>query len=386
MSFRFIGIISASKRVALASTLLACTIGLIPVAFGGSSVTPTTAAQPKDRAAQPTYSVIAGLDGEIFPVFANYASMRQPNQREWGVVSVRIVNSSDKPLHNRVSVQIPGWSDQEIQTVELAAGESRTFAFAPTFSDRLFRNREILAATAAVSVTDSAGKVVYQTTAPVRLRSSNDIYWGPNFEFADYIASWVTPHDPEVERILSRAKESMPGRRLPGYEEGKSAAQQEKMTRLQAAAIYRALQQKGVSYVKSSLTFGRNLDVSERIRTPGETLLQSSANCVDGVVMYASLFENLGMDPVVVLIPGHAYVGVRVAKNSSKYLFIETALTGRASFDVAVGSAQRGLAKLSAKDINKISVAAARTRGIFPMPTSASLGQAASAPRISGGS
>jgi hypothetical protein len=129
----------------------------------------------------------------------------------------------------------------------------------------------------------------------------------------------VTPHDPQVEQLLSRAKEFMPGRRLPGYE-SEVPAVQDRSTLQQAAAIYRALQEQGVSYVKSSMTLGDHADFSERIRMPAESLGHLSANCIDGVVLYAAMFENLGMDPVIVLVPGHAYVGVRMAPNSSRYL------------------------------------------------------------------
>ncbi len=38
--------------------------------------------------------------------------------------------------------------------------------------------------------------------------------------------------------------------------------------------------------------------------------------------MYASLFENLDMEPVVVVVPGHSYVGVRLARGGNRYLNI----------------------------------------------------------------
>jgi hypothetical protein len=194
------------------------------------------------------------------------------------------------------------------------------------------------------------------------------MYWGPDFKFAPLIASWVTPHDPQVESVLTKAKEFMPGHRLPGYEDWKSPAQQRLMTITEARAIYRALQEMGVSYVKSSVTFGHNTDVSERVRMPGESLHQLSANCIDGVVMYASLFENLGMDPAVILVPGHAYVGVREADHSDKFLYIETAITGRAPFETAVRAATAGLAKVAKKDVIRIPISDARMGGVYPMP------------------
>ena len=101
---------------------------------------------------------------------------------------------------------------------------------------------------------------------------------------------------------------------------------------------------------------------------PHESLNGIAANCIDGTVMYAALFENLGMEPVVVLVPHHAYVGVRVARNSVAYLFIETALTGRASFDRAVRAAQAGMQRYPASEVIRIPIADARQAGIYPMP------------------
>ena len=336
-----------------------------PAADSGKT---TVAPALKSRAPEPTYGIKVGLDGEVYPAFANYASLQRPEDRNWGTVEMTIANSTSAPLENRIAVRILDWSDQEIQTVDVDAGAVRTFLFAPTFYPRLYSNREIAAATALVTVRDAKGRLLFTRTVPVRLRSADDIYWGPRFEYAPFIASWVTPHDPQVEKVLSRAKEFTPGRRLPGYEEGKNAAQQERSTYIQAQAIYRALQVPGVSYGNSSLTFGRNANVSERVRMPRESLRQISANCIDGAVMYASLFENLGMEPEIVLVPHHAYVGVRVASGSKKHLFIETALTGRASFERAVRTAELGMKRYRAVQVVRIPIAEAREVGIYPMP------------------
>lgn len=326
---------------------------------------PTTA---DIRKPVPTYKVVAGLDGEVFPFIANHAAMQKPQQREWAVVSVTITNHTDGLLRDRVSVRVPGWSDQEIQIAEMGAGQSRTLKFAPSFLPRLFENREIRGATAEIEVSNSAGRTVHHETVPLKLRSADDMYWGSHFKYAPFIASWVTPHEMKVEKLLSKAKELVPGRRLPGYEPWKNVAAQEKSTYTQARAIYRALQKHGVSYVKSSLTLGQNEGVSQRVRMPRESLGQTSANCIDGAVMYASMFENLGMDPIVVLVPGHAYVGVRVARGSQRYLFVDTALTGRTSFEAAVAAAETGLGKFGASQITRISIDQARTAGIYPMP------------------
>jgi hypothetical protein len=358
--------------------LLACLLGTGSSPVAGDRSTFETASKlviSQERKPEATYSAKADLDGEIFPALANYAALRTPERRPFGVVSVEISNSSGAVLKQRVTVEVPGWSDREIQMVELAAGEHRTLHFAPTFFTRLFRNREIVAATAAVHVTNPSGHVVYETTVPVHLRSVDDMYWGRDFSYSQHIASWVTPHDPAVERLLAAAKERMPGRRLAGYEQKKTPLQQEQSTRAQMRAVYEALQGSGLSYVKSSVTFGENTDFTQRVRMPGESLRQGSANCIDGVVTYASIFENLGLDPMVILVPGHAYVGVRAARGSQKFLFLETSLTGRASFDASMTAAERGLQNTPQKDVLKIGITEARGQGVYPMPTSASLGE-----------
>ena len=320
------------------------------------------------RSPEPTFKIESGIDGDVFPAFANYASLQSPDQRKWGVVSVNVSNSTDSDQRYRIAVKVVGWSDQEVQMVSVPAGAVRTFTFAPSFLPRLYRNREIVPATAQIQIADGSGKSVYSSTVPVRLRAVEDMFWGQGFRYAQFIASWVTPHDPRVERVLSNAKELMPGRRLPGYEEWKNAGGQERETRLEARAIYNALQKQKLSYVKSSLTFGANPEVSERIRTPRESIVASSANCIDAAVLFASAFENLAMEPMIVLVPGHAYVGVKTGENSDKYIFLDVALTGRVTFDKAVESADRGLARFQPSQITKIEIADARRAGIYPIP------------------
>jgi len=322
----------------------------------------------KDTLAAVSYGIHAGIDGEIYPVFANYASLQKPADRRFGVVSVTVSNPTTTSLRQRIAVQVPGWSDREIQMVELAPGAAQTFLFAPSFLPRFYQNQEIAAATANVSVTELAGQSVYETTTPVRLRSSEDMYWGKSFQYAPFIASWVTPHEALVESVLAQAKNYTPDRRLPGYEDWKNPADQEKETFLEAKAIFTALQSRGISYVRSSTSLGDHQDFSERVRMPRISLRDTSANCIDAAVMYASLFENLGLDAEVIIVPGHAYSGVRVAAASPKFLVIDVALTGRTKFENAVASAQAGLAKYKPSSVTRVVITHARTAGIYPMP------------------
>jgi hypothetical protein len=354
---------SAVLAVCLASLLLTAR------AFAGdASADHGDVRPPAPIRLSPTYKIQAGIDGEIYPVFANYASLQRQTDRTFGVVSVTLSNNSAEAILRRVTVRIPGWSDNEIQTVELAPETTRTLVFAPTFLPRLYQNHEITAATADVTISDTASASSYETTVPVRLRSAEDMFWGNGFKYASFIASWVTPHDRQVESVLARAKSFTTDHRLPGYENWKTAAQQEQETYREARAIFMALQHMGLSYVKSSATLGDHKGVSERVRMPRVSLAQSSANCIDAAVMYASLFENLGMNASIVIVPGHAYAGVRVAEGSARFLLIDVALTGRSTFEAAVASAQNGMASHVPSAITQVMVEKARSSGIYPMP------------------
>jgi hypothetical protein len=334
----------------------------------------TTADRTEPKLARGTqsasfYKIQAGIEGEIFPVFANYASLLGQEQRNLGTVNVTITNSGKENLRQRVAVSVVGWSDEEIQLSDVAPGAQHTLTFAPSFLPRFYKNREITAATVHVTFSDISGtRKIDEVTLPVRLRSADDIYWGSGFKYAPFIASWVTPHDEWIDRVLGEAKTYTPDRRLPGYENWKNSVDQEQETWLEARAIYNAVKKMGLSYVKSSETLGGNRASSERVRMPRETIGHNSGNCIDAAVLYASLFENLGMEPSVVIVPGHAYVGVRVSQGSDQFLFLDAALTGRSSFQGAVSSASAGLAKQPRGATTKVLIEEARSAGIYPMP------------------
>jgi hypothetical protein len=94
----------------------------------------------------------------------------------------------------------------------------------------------------------------------------------------------------------------------------------------------------------------------------------NGANCIDMSVAFASAMENLGMEPVIVLVPGHAFAGVRLAHGSSQILYLDLTVMPDGSFDAAVQRAQNWLQKTPKAQVNLIDIATARSRRIYPMP------------------
>jgi hypothetical protein len=140
----------------------------------------------------------------------------------------------------------------------------------------------------------------------------------------------------------------------------------------QAEAVFQALRQSRISYVSSIYTFGNYPGETQRIRLPRETLMLSNANCIDVSVLFASAMENLGMRPVVVIVPGHAFAGVRLGPNTQDILYVDLTVLPGGSFYAARKRAKGWLDKTAKDEILNVDIGAARSLGVYPMPTAQS--------------
>jgi hypothetical protein len=302
--------------------------------------------------------------GEIFPALASSAPAEY-----WPVATLTIVNTSSQPLVDTVLAEIPDWSRQSAQTVNLAPHETRTLQLNPELLPQAFENGEIRPATLEVRASILGTALAYDETRPVYLHSASDFFWGDKLANAQFIARWVTPHDPAVLQLVSSARNYMPRGRLAGYKlPDKSTPAVAAQVGDEARAVFEAMKHLGVSYVDSIATFGNFASKTERVRLPRETLAMNGANCIDMSVAFASAMENLGMEPVIVLVPGHAFTGVRLAHGSSQILYLDLTVMPDGTFDAAVQRAQNWLQKTPKAQVNLIDIATARSRQIYPMP------------------
>jgi len=335
---------------------------------------PPSAPSPPDSPLQVRYRLDLPGRGEIFPALATGVPAEY-----WPVAVLTIVNSSTHPLVETVSAEIHDWSRVSAQTVYIAPNETRTLPLSPELLPQAFANGEIHPATLEVRASIPGTALSYDETRPVYLHSVSDFYWGDKFSNAEYIARWVTPHDPAVLQLVSSARTYVRRGRLAGYElPSKSAPAAGGLTdpgsrtaaqvQNEARAVFAAMKHLGVSYVDSIATYGNFASKAERVRLPRETLSMNGANCIDMSVAFASAMENLGMEPVIVLVPGHAFVGVRVGRHSPQILYLDLTVLPDGTFESAVARAQSWLNKTPKGKLSLIDVAAARSHQIYPMP------------------
>jgi hypothetical protein len=67
---------------------------------------------------------------------------------------------------------------------------------------------------------------------------------------------------------------------------------------------------------------------SQHVRMIDESLNNAQANCVDGSVLMASALRKIGIEPFLVLVPGHCYIGFYVDEEQTALLAVETTMIG----------------------------------------------------------
>lgn len=298
-------------------------------------------------------------------------------------------NSSTTTL--RASISIEDYSDKAVTTTNVLEGEQTNISLLPLLKQsRLSELTEIRRSSLRVTVDQlfPQSRTLFDQSEFVFLQARNTAIIGilnPDgsiVDLADYLSAWVTPRHPEIEQWLRKAAEYHPERQLIGYQGASSLYEAKLIVREQARAIYTMLKNDGhITYINSTLNLGEQAGIiSQRIRLPRESLNSGgSANCIDGAVLFASFLELASIEPLIILIPGHAFVGWRAWEGTESYEFLETTMIRNGDFDSAQKAAQEAFDKMTFEGYFSnslfsqhgfakiIDIAKCRTRGIYPI-------------------
>ena len=130
--------------------------------------------------------------------------------------------------------------------------------------------------------------------------------------FPDYLAAFVTPNHPVIADLLqSTAKwlekwTSQPS--LEGYQ-----CQEPNRVKKMAAAAYAAIQERNITYANPPSSFEM---VGQRVRLCDTVMDQHLGTCMDMTLLYASVLEAIGLNPILVLMKGHIFAGVWLVDQS----------------------------------------------------------------------
>lgn len=189
------------------------------------------------------------------------------------------------------------------------------------------------------------------------------------------IAAWVTPRSPFIDRIITDAKKLLP----KGVEFLGGAAVKEYATKDQVRVLYDFLKSRGMSYVAHTSGINKWCFFQD-IRLPYEVFKSTNSLCVEGTVLFASLLEGIGLQPVIVLVPGHAYVGWHdpagpVHSKIGNLFMLETTSVGRHDYDFALQFAEDEFERvryyienLVSPDYQMLDISRLRSGGYKPQP------------------
>lgn len=218
---------------------------------------------------------------------------------------------------------------------------------------------------------------------PLRLMAYDQ--WLGSAKHPEMLAAFVMPNHPLISRVLAAASGFMEqwtgSSALDEYQSGDP-----NRARLQVAAVYEALRSEGLIYVSAKASFE---ETGQCIRTVDRVLTDKLGTCIDLTVLYASCLEAIGIQPILVLLRGHALVGAwlaphigemigddadyllkNLADGISELVVVETTLltsSGAPDFEQAVEQAATKL-KQPYNLTCYINVAECRFKGIRPLP------------------
>ena len=233
--------------------------------------------------------------------------------------------SSSTPLTLFLSASIPGFSQSVTQTVNANAVIQSFRLTPPLVNDEVLRTLTVDERTSLhVQAVDTKRHLYYLVDSPLLLRSRLVMQWGAANRLK--IAAWVTPYDPAITQLVHRAATYLPTEPLPtptamiGYNNGKATP---RAVKDQVDAMYDALRlDYRVHYVQEGVPYGGlddNNGAVQNIKLPFEVLQERSGMCVELTVLLASAVESIGLHAEIVIIPGHAFLGVALTPDNRQF-------------------------------------------------------------------
>lgn len=182
--------------------------------------------------------------------------------------------------------------------------------------------------TVTFEVTVSDGQTETKTKRAL-VRSINDCLTG-TVENGRFVCipiifpAYVNEDHPWVSQILNEAKKSGTIRTFVGYQ-----ANNPQEVYRQVYAIWNVMQRRGLTY-SSIATEAANSSLvrSQEVRFLEQSIATTQANCVDGSVLFASILRKIGLEPFLVQIPGHMFVGFYLDAAKRSPAALETTMMG----------------------------------------------------------
>jgi hypothetical protein len=145
---------------------------------------------------------------------------------------------------------------------------------------------------------------------------------GHNHDFRWLFMAYVNEDHPYIDSILTTVLAQGNVSTFSGYQKGSQHVVD------QVAAIWYYALDRGITYSSISCTSNpSSRATTQHIRFFDEVYNSRQANCIDACVFFASIMRKIGLKPVVLVEPCHAYLGYYTDKNKRHLSLLETTIT-----------------------------------------------------------
>ena len=283
-----------------------------------------------------------------------------------------VTYSSSSPLTLLISVGIAGFTQVETHTVS-ASSTAQTTSFTPAPLDQAVRKQTSdLTTSLSVKVTDTRNTLYYLNDSPLLLHGHQLMQWVAANRLK--IAAWVTPDDPAVVSLVTKAASHLSMQPAPaptamiGYLDHATP----QAVRDQVDAIFDALRlDYHMRYVIENVPYSGPGDTSvalENIKLPSEVLQQHSGMCIELAALLASAVEKIGLHAEIVIIPGHAFLGVATTPDEKQFQYWDGVQVNNGVAGASANIyADQEYSTNARQIVDTILISTARQQGVGPM-------------------
>lgn len=263
------------------------------------------------------------------------------------LVEYELWNKTQEKVPFTLESEIKGYSEAQQNSLSLEPGAHVICRQLPLFDGNTISPlRKNTRALVSISISSPLAEKPHIDDRSITLMSYNTILWdmqdlaqkGERIFLLKHIVAWIDRDDESVQEMWRVAFNTLEGYSGFPYPEAFDPAIPKRVVEaiFETLRINDALRYDAATYQVEPLSKGEK---SQSIQRPGETLKHNLGNCIDGAVLYASIMLRAGMDPVIVIEQGHAFVGWKTWNRSQwkqlsteeKYDFLETTWTRKDS-------------------------------------------------------
>lgn len=268
-------------------------------------------------------------------VYANPDAM----DGKYYLFKAKITNNSNQTLEDvTVKYRIPNYIDWTELTVsgEMFPGQTLVVPCYPKFKNDITEKTTESVEKAEIEITwdgaddDDAIEEDFTFKLTNRneyvytgIKSEEISSWADMYDNDALIACFVTPNDPVVKYYTQNLQEKL----LKG--EAASVTQKPEDAVRFLAGIYEATRKSHMVYSGTKGIPKSTEDVQsivQQVRLPREVITGNTGLCIELSVLYASVLSAAGIDPIIYMVPGHAYPGFRM--NGQYYAIEATGIGG----------------------------------------------------------